>query len=485
MAHSVRSRKSEADIAFQDLLRTEAHLGRPRQCQKCYRYWPWATFRLDRTDAHPLFCLRCSRPDLYVKHWQTARDEMRTLIDAAAKIQEVYTDPNEAVKPAPPFLPPPQMSQHAPHTLPGAVAQREAMMRPPTFAQDRMNPSSIVNLTDASRIPPVLDNAPLVPATYRAQASARNAPSSAEASSRPWINTLPQYPIERPRQTPSNPALTNLQPSRIPVNFTAPPRAIGQPFLPTPPASTGAINNSGSSHPPSHVSRWPVHVYLPGYSPYQLPFNSFQITKLPDKIIHRLVGKPEELRALKEPHRALLWLQLICVPSPSSVLLFSQIMHSYISFIFYNKAATAPAHLPLLPADLINVMRNLWPEVRYTGGERGTEIICIGLAMRTDKRTRQATSGMDAEVENTRSSIAGPSTATRGDNVGEGLIAMSGAAVSTMAQPAESTHSGSSKKDVDVLPSQGSVPLGNQPQQESRGAAGGPVVSSTPGGTGP
>lgn len=231
----------------------------------------------------------------------------RTLIDAAAKIQEVYTDPNEAVKPAPPFLPPPQMSQHVPHTLPGAVAQREAMMRPPTFAQDRMNPSSIVNLTDASRVPPVLDNAPLVPATYRAQASARNAPSSAEASSRPWINTLPQYPIERPRQTPSNPALTNLQPPRIPANFTAPPRAIGQPFLPTPPASTSAINNSGSSHLPSHVSRWPVHVYLPGYSPYQLPFNSFQITKLPDKIIHRLIGKPEELRALKEPHRALLW----------------------------------------------------------------------------------------------------------------------------------------------------------------------------------
>lgn len=148
-------------------------------------------------------------------------------------------------------------------------------------------------------------------------------------------------------------------------------------------------------------------------------------------------------------------------------------MHSYISFIFYNKAATAPAHLPLLPAGLINVMRNLWPEVRYTGGERGTEITCIGLAMRTDKRTRQATSGMDAEVENTRSPIAGPSTATRGDNVGEGPIAMSGAAVSTMAQPAEPTQSGSSKKDVDVLPSQGSVPLGNQPQQKSRGAAGG------------
>lgn len=121
-------------------------------------------------------------------------------------------------------------------------------------------------------------------------------------------------------------------------------------------------------------------------------------------------------------------------------------MHSYISSIFYNKAATAPAHLPLLPADLINVMRNLWPEVRYTGGERGTEITCIGLAMRTDKRTRQATSGMDAEVENTRSPIAGPSTATRGDNVGEGPIAMSGAAVSTMAQPAEPTQSGSSKK---------------------------------------
>lgn len=158
-------------------------------------------------------------------------------------------------------------------------------------------------------------------------------------------------------------------------------------------------------------------------------------------------------------------LQLLCVPSsPSSVLPLSQIMRYYLSFIYHDKAVAATAHPPLLPADFINVMRNLWPKIRYAGGERGTEVYCIGLAL-----------------ENTRSSKAGPAASTRGGNVGEAAIATSSAAVSTtVAQPAEpiTTPVGASSQVVGVPPSQGYVPLGVQPHQKSQGGPGELEVSS-------
>lgn len=238
----------------------------------------------------------------------------RTLIDAAAKIQKVYRGPNEAVRTnsAPPFLLPPQMSQSSSQTMPGAVAQRETMMRPPAFAQDRMNVSSVLNLTNVSGVPPALGNAPLVPAAYRPQPAVQNASISAETSSRPLrIDTPPQYPVERQRQTLNNPAYASLQFSRMPVNSGASPRAAGQPFLPTRPANTGAINNTDSSHLPSHVSRWPANISLPGCSPYQLPLTSFKIIKLSDLALRGLTGKPEELRALKEPYRSIFWFVLL------------------------------------------------------------------------------------------------------------------------------------------------------------------------------
>lgn len=175
-------------------------------------------------------------------------------------------------------------------------------------------------------------------------------------------------------------------------------------------------------------------------------------------------------------------LQLICVPaSPSSVLPLSQIMRSYLSFIYHDKAVAAPVHPPLLPADFINVMRNLWPKIRYAGGERGTEVFCIGLALRTERR--QITSGPDAEVENTRSPKTGPAAvSTRGGNVGEAAIATSSAAVSTTtAQPVEpiTTPVGASSQDVRVPPSQGYVSLSDQLQQKSRGGPGELKVSSS------
>lgn len=265
------------------------------------------------TISHRVCYARYAFSWLIVNHSETLQ---RSLIDTAAKIQKGNLGPKEAVKinSAPPFPLPPQMSTSTSHTMPPvSMAQRGTAIRPPTLAQDRTNLSS----TLIPGVPPGFGNAPLVGAVaYPLQSTVQNASSSTEASSsRLGGYTQPSYPIGRPRQTPGIPTHSNLQFSSAPVNtFGAPPNAVGpaSPFLPAFPVTAGAINNIGSPHYPPNVSRAHVNIYLPGCSPYQLPLGRFNVTKLRDEDALLLSAKPDELRALFEPPRSLLWFVLDC-----------------------------------------------------------------------------------------------------------------------------------------------------------------------------
>lgn len=238
----------------------------------------------------------------------------RSLIDTAAKIQKENLGPKGTVKTnsAPSFPLPPQTAASTSQTMPPVfVAQRETVIRPPTLAQDRTNLSA----TLISGVPPGFGNAPLVgAATYPLQSTVQN-PSSSTAASSSHLGgyAQPSYPIGRPQQTLGIPTHSSRQSSSAPVNsFGAPPNAFGQPFLRTFPATAGAINNIGTPHYLPNVPREHVNIYLPGYSPYQLPLKRFNVTKLPDEAVLLLSEKPDELRALNEPPRSLLWFVLGC-----------------------------------------------------------------------------------------------------------------------------------------------------------------------------
>lgn len=238
----------------------------------------------------------------------------RSLIDTAAKIQKENLGPKGTVKTnfASSFSIPPQTAASTSQIIPPVfVAEGETVIRPPTLAQDRTNLSA----TLISGVPPGFGNAPFVgAAAYPLQSTVQN-PSSSTAASSSHLGRYaqPSYPVGRPQQTLGIPTHSSLQSSSAPVNsFGAPPNAFGQPFLRTFPAAAGAINSIGTPHYPSNVPREHVNIYLPGYSPYQLPLRRFNVTKLPEEAVLLLSQKPDELRALNEPPRSLLWFVLGC-----------------------------------------------------------------------------------------------------------------------------------------------------------------------------
>ncbi|TYJ58183.1 hypothetical protein B9479_001007 [Cryptococcus floricola] len=189
------------------------------------------------------------------------------------------------------------------------------------------------------------------------------------------------------------------------------------------------------SKPLDHSSRHPMAsghnmaVPLPISDVAPLP----ALSRLGPYDLDALSQKPEHVRLMREPYRSSVWLQIMCRPTTAlHAVSFNLLTRAYLHFLSFSARETASTsgtpmqshhpsqpfhpssapqspytpmhprpslslpsrHLPPpSPTELIITLRNLWPQVRFSGGGPGNEeLFCLGMEF----RTRNAGTGSNA-----------------------------------------------------------------------------------------
>ncbi|ODN96519.1 hypothetical protein L198_04234 [Cryptococcus wingfieldii CBS 7118] len=196
------------------------------------------------------------------------------------------------------------------------------------------------------------------------------------------------------------------------------------PYQPDPIRNVGhpALISQPSGHSPRHpmASGHNMTVPLPVSDVAPLPV---ALSRLAPYDLNALSQKPEHVRLMREPYRSSVWLQIMCRPTTAPhAISFNLLTRAYLHFLSFSARETASTpgtpiqsshpsrpfhpssasqshhtpmhprpplalpsrHLPpLSPTDLVKIFRNLWPQVRFSGGVPGNEeLFCLGMEFR-------------------------------------------------------------------------------------------------------
>ncbi|WVQ76684.1 hypothetical protein IAR50_006358 [Cryptococcus sp. DSM 104548] len=309
---------------IRDGMRQQAEAGHARQCQKCFRCWPWATFRPDKQGKLPAFCLRCSRQDMYSKHCEEVHGEMLQLVSMFRQKRKrpgggtVYQAPS---------------NQSRPQT----ISKRQ---------HDHIKPK------EQARNPH--------PAVTNSYVSHREQPKE----------RIQRVGLSSPSVTHPNAILPSV-PNRPPIGPAQRP-----------------------PQPPSQQQIQPNPTSVQNYAVPQLPV---KLARLGDNELAIFSQRPDELRSIKEPFRTSFWLQIICQPTAEPrAIAFNLLIKAYLHFLGFpavrtpNTTPSSPLPIPPPdPPDIFVILRNLWPEIRFSGGITGSEeVFCLGLEFRDQGASR-------------------------------------------------------------------------------------------------
>ncbi|ODO03024.1 hypothetical protein I350_05868 [Cryptococcus amylolentus CBS 6273] len=347
------SKQAQAVAMLRNQMRREAESGNSRQCQKCFRCWPWATFR------PPVFCLSCSRQDGYSKHCKEVHGEMLQFI-ALRRGKLAPSDGRTSLgKPAQKSRPEvvtagrsePQLAQH--HRKERLQMEMAAKQR--AAEQNRFRPATPITL------------------------SSERSPAMRLISNPPQSNGRPGNAIDLPR-LPHQPD---------PIRNVSHPALSSQPL----------------DHPPRHPIAPGHNVAVPLPTSDVVPL-AVALSRLAPRDLDALSRKPEHVRLMREPYRFSVWLQIMCRPTTAPhAVSFNLLARAYRHFLSFSARETAstpgtPIHSyrhppPLSPKDLVIILRNLWPQVRFSGGVPGNEeLFCLGMEFRAgDAETGSNTGG--------------------------------------------------------------------------------------------